>query len=283
MAQFLRKYQLDITDSTNGLQFSIDSLRIQFKIKAGVSKAPNTSEIKITNLNPTTRDSLHRALGAKIKLDAGYEGTSVATIFMGDVKKAYSKYEDVDWNTILEAGDGESLIQSDRIKISFAASTPTTQIIEQIAKQAGVGEGNLKDALAKGVAAGQLNPRGYSDMGNRLDVLNKIISTSGWQASIYNGNWLILGPATFIPGPMIVLNSESGMIGSPVNSTDIHKGGPTTLKVKCLLNNLIKPGSAIQIDDPQYQGQVYRVESLEHTGDNMDGNWVTESICKKVV
>jgi uncharacterized protein involved in tellurium resistance len=284
MAQFQRTYKLTITDSTSGRQFVIDSLRINFSIKAGVHKSPNTSHVKIYNLNDDTRKSIHLALGSIMTLDAGYEGTSTATIFKGDIKKAYSTYKDVDWETCLEAGDGENLIQNHRTNISVAPNTSWSQAVKMVATKSGIPVGNLVTAMSTIIAPGgdPILNRGYTDNSITIDALNKLLEVKGWSASIQNGTWLFLGPTSTAPGVMIVLDSTSGLIGFPENSTKLFKGGPTTLKVTCLLNNLIHPGTAIQINDPQYQGQTYRVDSLEHEGDNIEGSWLTKMLCRKV-
>ena len=88
-------------DGTDG-----KSLRVTFKIERSGTKTPGTSEIKIYNLSKDARAKLQQK-GIKVTLEAGYEDTGRARIFVGDLRVSDSKLTNGDWVTTLHLGDGE--------------------------------------------------------------------------------------------------------------------------------------------------------------------------------
>jgi hypothetical protein len=104
---------------------------------------------------------------------------------------------------------------------------------------------------------------------------DKYVSTAGYQWSIQDGVLQVLAPSETTLETVYVLNSSSGMIGSP------EKGEDGTIKGVSLLQGDIRPGRRIQFDSKMVKG-TFKTERVIHTGDTWGQNWYTELEAKPI-
>lgn len=247
----------------------ISGLRVTFKIIKTDKTEPNHSEIQIFNLTEDHR-SLVELEGTRCRLSAGYAG-SESQIFSGDVKKARSQKQDVDWVTHLELGDGWANFATARVTQFFGSGTNLVDVVKKLALELVKDPGNLLDQVSQ---LGVQFSNGYSVSGSAAQELTRVLEPYNLGWSIQDGRIEALGPTEFLPGEGPRISADSGLIGSPGIAT-AHKKGPRPVIVKCLLHPALRPGSGFQLDSKDLKGE-YRCTKVEHTGDTHGQEWTTE-------
>lgn len=248
----------------------IENLRVSFKVTKSLTKDPNSAEIKVYNLSAATRAKLP-GKGAKVILQAGYDQT-IEQVFIGDARIIESKQEGPDWVTSIECGDGARAAASSRVSTSFAGGTKVADVITKIGKTLKIDLGNLSD-VARGVKGEFV--QGYAAHGSSIKELDTALKAAGFELSIQDGALQVLAPGAVTTEQVIVLDSSSGLIGSPEMGSGDKKDKPPFLKAKSLLQPALKPGRKVHIKSIQYDGN-FRVSKVEHTGDTAGQDWYSE-------
>jgi hypothetical protein len=109
--------------------------------------------------------------------------------------------------------------------------------------------------------------------GKASDVLDKYLTSAGFTWSIRDGQLQILAKDATTFESVVVLNSASGLIGSP------EKGKEGYITFTSLLDGRLNPGSRVIINSLQVNG-VYRIESVNHVGDTWGSDWYSECEAK---
>lgn len=256
----------------------IKDLRVSFKVVKSLVKDPNTCEIKVYNLAESTRKALP-GTGAKIILWAGYQG-SIEQLYIGDAKTIDSVQDGTEWVTTVRCGDGERAIQSARISTSFGPGTPFGAVLTEIGRAAKVDIGNLGKVVSRLPSSAQY-VHGYTAHGLALSELDKVLKAAGFEWSIQDGALQVLAPGETTTEEVIVLSSETGLVGSPEMATGEKKASgkksekppaKPVLKAKGLLQGGFRPGRRVQVNSRQYNG-VFRCQKVEQEGDTASGPW----------
>lgn len=245
-------------------------LRVAFKIAKTDKKEPNTSEITVTNLAPSTRGRL-QAKGVKVLLEAGYAGTGLSRLFFGDARTIDHVRDGADWNSVIKCGDGERAVRYARLSESFAGGTTAGQILQVLAGAMGLATGNVA------AQAGALSTRfdhGYAVSGSVSQAIDRLVTSIGYTWSIQDGALQVLAPDQALDLPIPEVDPEHGLIGSPEMGTPETKGKPALLKFRSLLIPT-KPGAKVRLRSARYDG-VLRVKKCEFTGDTHGGDWYTD-------
>lgn len=255
------------------LQFT--DLAVQFSIKKTIKPEPNTCELHLFNLNREHRSALEQLDKVTVQIEAGYlEGTSV--LFLGDLRHIDSVREGADIVTTISSGDGEERYRKARVSVSVQKKTTTDNVLKQIAKALGVGEGNLSKAVAslKTVGLANLFSEGTVICGSASREMTHICRSVGLTWSIQDGKLQILPLGAALDGEAIKLTPETGLIGSP---TVDSKG---VLKAKMLMIPDVFPGRKMVLESERLKGQ-YRIEASTHTGDTHGGDWYIDVEAKR--
>jgi hypothetical protein len=267
-----------------------------FGVRKSDSKDPNTAEISINNLSATTRGQMQKK-GAKVVLLAGYAANQ-AQIFSGDARSISHLRDGPDWVTKLQCGDGETSYAYDWITESFRAGTSVGAVLNRIAESMRVGLGNVRQQAAR--LSSEQFVHGYAAHGRASAELNRILHSRGYTWSIQDGQLQVLKRGEYLPTTALVINAESGLIGTPELHTGEKKpdkksftpkaplgeeGDELTLgSVVSSLRDAAKGASSIQKSSTKDKGTVtvlkirslmqpsvkpgglIRVESFSHTG-----------------
>lgn len=133
--------------------------------------------------------------------------------------------------------------------------------------------------------------------GMARDVMREIATSTGAAWTIENGKLDVVKAKDTKPGDVIVLNSQTGMIGRPVQTFD-------GVIARMLLNTKVKPNTRLKIDEASidaatfstnYAGELgndvlktglatdglYKVVVVEHHGDTHGNAWYTEVVCHR--
>lgn len=250
------------------------TLRVVFKIEKTKDKAPNRADVDVYNLSPTNRELLKQYAGDKaqsfpLTIEAGYMNNR-EMLFKGDILTADSYQEGATWLTPIEASDGGKKYSSARFSKSYGRGTLVTSVLSEVITAFGIGPGN---ALAQLSAS----PRGFFKFqngvvvkGKIVDILDKYISSAGYQWSIQDEQLQLLQPRTGNQEPLVLLNSSSGLIGSP------EKGEKGKIIFRALIQSAIRPGRRVVVESNTATG-TFVVEKAKYQGDTWGNEWTVEA------
>jgi len=244
-------------------------LRVVFKVEASLAKSANTAKIEVYNLAETTRAKVSEK-GIATTLEAGYSGRS-SQIFGGKLEAGKSKRDGVDWVTSFQSTDGGPQLRAARINLSFK-KVAATEAFQRVVDTLGIGIGNANEKMRAGNIRGKLEQfsNGLVLSGPSQRELDRLARTFGYDWSVQNGQLQLLGPTDAIePGDAIVLNSDSGMIGSP------ESGEKGIVEVRSLLIPQLTPGRVVSLESRQING-FFRVEKVTYQGDTRGSDWYAD-------
>lgn len=253
----------------------VKDLRVSFSIEKALAEDPNDCKATIYNLSASTRGEL-QAKPLRVRLEAGYDG-ALSQIFVGDLRRAFSKHEGTTWVTELELGDGERAFQSARMNRSWKAGVSAKTVLAEAARSMGLKmptSGGDAKALAAQFAGG------VSVSGRSADAMTKILTPRGMSWSQQDGELQILKKGEARTEEAIVVSQANGMISVPEFGTPKKAGEPATLTVKMLLYPGIKPGSLLRVESESFAARggagLFRAKRIVHTGDTEGAEWFTE-------
>lgn len=274
MQQYLRKVRATFTGGfvVNPGGIHTHEMKINFNVSKGIGGEANSATVEIWNLNEGHRNAVGKELD-EITLEAGYMppngGSNVGIIFKGQFRDVEHRRDGPDIITKMTCGDGDKALRKAVTSKSFPAGTPVKDVVEELYSQ-----------LAKeGVSRGEIKlpddvkdfKRPYAMCGACKTELNTLGRGKNFYWSIQNGTFEVIPSDGYIGG-MVLITPKTGMVGVPT----ITDNG---VKVECLLNPEIRPNRRVQIEsqtlEMNSEGGIYRVSSLTHSGNNIDGKFVT--------
>lgn len=258
---------------------TIRDLRVAFHIEKNTGKRPNKASVTVTNMALTTR-ALFDKKPLIVQLAVGYDGEKNLTqLFSGDLRIADTVHEGPDVNTKFQMGEGDRAYTFGHVSRSFAGGSKVLDVVKGITDSIGL---ELPPSIA---AARDLQTEytgGSTIHGPFERELTSALTPIGMSWSIQDGNRLVILKDTQVRENEAVLIEEGkGMIGSPAFGTPKKLGENPMLKVKTLINPLIKAGGKIVVRSRDING-TFRVERLTNTGDTRGPNWYTEIAAKQL-
>ena len=249
-------------------------LRTIFHVTKDLEPEPNVCQLQIYNLNADHRGQL-QDLGPKkdalrgipVRLEAGY-GERLSQIWLGDLRTVTSYYDKPNWITVLGSGDGEKASKDSRIAVPMGPKTNLAVALRAIVKKLGVGEGNIEQ-LAERISqgkSGKIITHGKVFHGPTARVLHDFAESADLEYSIQDGAIQLLDRGKAKSEKAILLNSSTGMVGSP--SVD-NEGN---LSVPTLIIPDMNPGSLLVVEGKAIQGN-FRAEKVEWVGDTHGQDW----------
>jgi hypothetical protein len=264
--QYNRKFNL-LLSTRSGDTLDVGSLKVIFKIKKTDAQTPNTAEVRVYNLNETTSRRI-RSEFSKITIQAGYE-SNYGVIFLGNIKQVtYGRDNGVDSFVDISAGDGDEAYNYAIISTTISSGAKQSDQVAASAKSMsgnGIGTGFVDNM------GGQSLPRGKVMYGMARDYLRQSTQSTDATWSIQDGRLQIVKRSGILPSQAVVLNSKSGLIGTPEQTGN-------GLKARCLLNPLLKIGGRVMLDGDG----VYRLLAVEHLGDSLGNDWYSDITCLSV-
>lgn len=294
---FDRKYELIFghnvqrgTSQSSGLL--IRDLRITFKVEKTLESIPNSMVLEIYNLSKSSRSIIEEEFEKYSKLvgearttyppniflNAGY-GLNLKNIFTGNSAFVHHRQIGADIITTVECGDGESAFAAARLEKSFAPGVSVGTVIQDLKTALGLNAGQIK-----GLNENDTFPNGLTLSGPVKNHLDLIAERQGLEWSIQNGQLQMLPVALPTDEEVILLNSQTGLIGTPqkikmVNqSTLIIKDGVNAqsgIIANALLNGDIRPGRRIKVESKFFQGEVFKLRKCIYEGDTHSNKWFT--------
>ncbi|WCS27232.1 hypothetical protein LOK46_10565 [Methylobacterium sp. NMS14P] len=239
--QYLRKIGLTVSGSAGQRDFS--TLRVVFHVEQQTRQTPNIAEISIYNVSRQTAQQFIDKEFTKVTLTAGYEGNP-GVIFKGNIKfSRFGQETPVDKRLDIFCGDGDEpyvhAVTNKALPSGWTHKDVVDAALEPM-KAFGVTMGYVA-----GLPTTKFNgPRIL--FSNARDILRDTARATKTEWSIQNGQLQVLPYDGTLPGSEIILNSDTGLIGLPVQT-------PGGIVVRSLLNPIVMPGRVIRINNGSIQ------------------------------
>ncbi|SFU71247.1 phage protein [Alicyclobacillus macrosporangiidus] len=274
-----RRYRI-IVSNKSGIALDVSDLHVSFDVVKTINQQPNYSTVVIYNLNPTTENFIILE-GDHITIEAGYVGSQYGVIFDGDIiLPIRDKADNVTYRLTLYALDSHRQLNQAFANFTLNKGQSARSLIENLASKTTVPTplGFISDKLS----TTQL-PRGKAVFGLARDYLRQIAQTNSMAFYAENGEINFIHATDLPQGEIFDLTPASGLIGEPAQQ-DLG------VAFRCLLNPRLTINSFVHIDSSLIQAQayqigqvprpldsegIYRVISVEHSGDTRDTNWYT--------
>jgi hypothetical protein len=267
MQHWLRKVRVNIEGGPTINPGGLDGpqLRVQFKVSKTISGSPNEIEVKLFNLNKSSRNSIGKEFQG-LTLEAGYMppqgGGNVGIIGKGRIRDVESERDGPDIITTVYCGDGDQGFRKATISETIEKGTPIPEVVEKIYKdleKQGIGRGEWK--FPEGIRSLK---RPYSMCGSCIRELNTLGRGNDFYWSIQNEVLEIIPSDGFLSGSLLI-SPETGMIGSPT----VTDNG---VKVSALLNPDARPNRLFEYKSEFASGKA-RASTVDLDGDNQEGDF----------
>lgn len=191
-------------------------------------------------------------------------------IFLGEFKQCIS-YKDgrsTEWITDIQAFEGGYFYEYGYINTTFVKGLEFVDVVNYMLES----DKNTKIGYIT-PEIGRL-PRNKTFIGQTMDLLGR--EYGGYEAFIDKGQFNILDANDVIPGELLVITDDSGLLGTP-------KRSQTLFTVNMLFEPQIRIGQAVSLMSdnlPQYN-HAYKVMSVKHSGtisERMSGALTTEVV-----
>nr|WP_156446597.1 hypothetical protein [Bradyrhizobium sp. CCH1-B1] len=262
-------------------------------MRLAVVQSPNSAEILVTNLSEATAQKIRKE-GQKVSLTVGYQGGPSIAFTGNIIQKRVGRENPVDTYLAIVAQDGDIAYNFATVSKTLAAGSTfkdQVDVVLEAMKPHGVTKGYISDLGAKKM------PRARTLFGMARDAMRDIAISAGANWTIQDGKLDVVKFGETKPGDVIVLNSQTGMIGRPVQTFE-------GVIARMLINPRVKPNALIKIDEasidaaaftPGIPGALgnsnlakgiaadglYKIVVVEHHGDTHGNAWYTEVICHR--
>jgi hypothetical protein len=243
-------------------------MRVAFSVDKNSQSSTNKASITVSNLSATTMSRIENSNGV-VSLLAGYEDEAGAKLlFVGNVKRFERKYSPPNIDFTMESQDGERVLNSTFINISYGAGTPGIVVLQAIAGQLGT--------VARFPASipTAIYQNGFAFAGLARDALNRATKKLEFNWTIQNGELLFFTDTSPSPIRAPLITKGSGLKGVPekleIDGTRKKPGW----KITSVLNSDIIPSGLVSIQSQVANG-LFKVETVKHEGDNYGSEWNT--------
>ena len=261
--------------ATNGI--GIYSLRVTFTVTRTEDKDPDTCEITITNANADSR-ALFQRKPLSIRLEAGYDG-DLRTLFIGDLTYAQSRYEGTEWVTTLQVGDGMRAYRNARVSQTFREGVTALEALKVVAKSL---QFALPNVLLSDPSLQSQFASGLTLQGAAQEQMTRLLEPLGYRWTIQSGRLVVLKSTEVLSNDAIVVDSFSGLIGSPEAGTPEKDGKAPITTIECLLNYDINPGRLLLLTSRQHRDAKFKVLKVTNVGDTHGGEFKTTVEAKPI-
>jgi len=255
----------------------VDDLYIRFSCQKNKSSVDaNSCSIDIYNLNEDRRNAINEKEDILI-LEAGYaEEYGAERIFIGDITSVTHRYDVNNIITTIDVKDGYNFITKDKRAVSFASAS-VKQMLNSILEDV-----NLKSNLALINFSDFKFNYGYSYAGSTKMLLDNLTSFVGINWSVQN-NEIFFDKNEFLDYQVaIILNKYTGMTGSPERiktkktETNDDKNINGWQVSSLLLPHALPGGNVLLSSRITGDNKRMKIINVQHTGDNIDGNFQTD-------
>lgn len=292
---FRRTYELVLGEPNDtglrieGNEEQNEGLQLQFSIKKTINNKDDQDKasISLTNLSD---DSLNyvKETSSVVILKVGYGGDN-KLLFQGVIQEIESddRLSGEDRVTTFRCLPGTNASYKPTISRTFPEETTPRQVLESLVSdsesisQASFNSDYIDDPI----------PFGYSIEGSTSNTLKEMSRDFGFNFRI-DGDKLYIADQNKYEKPnsaqkAFVFSPVTGLKGVPTYVTGDGKevkGAKNKrkgVKFTSLINPLVRPGSAVKLEDAPLEG-IYRVNSVEYKGSWRGTTWDAVHLCSKL-
>jgi hypothetical protein len=248
-----------------------DDLRIKFKVERTGLWTPNIGHVEVYGLNEVDRKfAQHKSV--PVALYAGY-GTDLKLVAIFNAVQVNSKHDGAEWVTKFEGGEGHRSFVNAHASASFSAGTPIGKAITQFGQllgkipassQATINQASAGRSFRNGYAVHKKAEKAFKELCDHLAV-----------EPCFSGDEIIIAPKGSTTQDVFVITPDTGLVGSPEYASQPQPGKPQLLKVKVMLNPLLRVKGLVILESAAHSGR-YRIATLTHEGDSYGGTWYTD-------
>lgn len=278
-----RNYLLKV--GVPGKQYlEISGLNIQFQVQKSSNnkRKGNHASVSIYNLSEDNKRVLEDD-GVVVYLEVGYADTGLHELFSGQVTDIQTDRNGEDLVTILTLDSLYSGLNHTLISKLIAPGSTLEELFRRIAKDMP----DVTQTKFSGPTLQKKVPDGYPVNGTPRQALTEVCDAYGLEWQIDSGILYItdVGYSFMTNKQAFVLNEMSGLIERPEvddvekkrSKNNQKKPKKDGLKIKCLLNPLIKSGGMIKLEFGEFSG-FYKVVNITHNGEIYGNAWTTTLI-----
>jgi hypothetical protein len=232
-------------------------LRARFQLLSRSALSPGQAVILITN------PPIQQALAAVAKeytnwtIDAGYQDGH-GVIFKGNlIQGIYGRESPTDTLLTLYVADGDLGHNYGTVKTTLPPGSTPQQHLD-VAMQA-LGPLGLTLGYVGVNLSTPTYPRAVTLWGMARDVLSNIAKSKNATVSYQQGKVMIVPQGQSAPGGVVVLNSQTGMVGMPSRTIE-------GIMVRCLINPANHIHGQVHINEADIQGTISPLQPNEGFG-----------------
>ncbi len=285
MPQYDRVMDVLIGEAGTQQALSVSGLRVDFHIKKVSTTDVNTARVDIFNLNPDQRAKL-KSTKQVLVLKAGYaDATGPEILFRGDVTLVTVTKVPPNVVTRIECGDGTEALLDTRVSLTYKEGVSAKQILRDLLKKIPLAEkSGIVDRVINAIPDSQYG-NGFAAAGLAKNAMDTVTGKLGLEWSIQDHEIKVVEKDGTDGTQAILISQRTGMIEAPERSLNIVKKSKKRgiakdrpgWTVRSLLLPFVEPGGVVKIEADEIPlGSVFRVESVEHQGDNYGNEWTTE-------
>ncbi len=236
-----------------------------------LERTPSKATIHVYNFAPTSRAETDiRPL--HVKLRGGYVDETPALIFEGDAYYTASRIDGPNWITTIQASDGHRANKYARVSQTFGMGTPVSAVLSTLLAKQGL---TMPTSVASAREFLTMFPQGITLHGLASEETEKLAKRFGFTYSIQNGAAQFLRDSDVRLDEALVINQETGMLGSPATAVPTRKGKPPVMTARSWLRADMLPGIETKVESKTVNG-LFKVLNVVHTGDLRGKAWFTE-------
>lgn len=274
-----RSYNLTFVASGQTLTLTQTSeqrgLCIEFITTKTISKEPNVSEVTIYNASSQTINTLQK--NGLLSLSCGYQDEN-SIIMSGWASDSEIKNDGKGSTSIkLSLIDGLGIDGNLLIKTEFSSKSTSTKIVAALvdfikSKMLGI-------RIAPYIILTPIIYESSTSMfGDAYDLLDTTLRDCGYRVHIENGVLTILKATQSINEAFTVISSSTGMIGAakPVKKLDSDNKAQVGCEFETILNPSLKLAKSVKVISNSVN-DLFRLESIVHAGNSLEGTWTTKA------
>ena len=249
------------------------NLSIEFNVEKDTTRTPNKAKIRVINFGRNIARSLPNK--PEVQLIAGYKDWS-STIFSGQADRVYYHQDTTEAFLDIEAKDSGSSYRAATLSRSFGSNTAVLDVLKYALDQMGVGYGNL-DTVSSQITTRQgltTFAQGYAANGAARELVQSIITSSGFRWSIQDGAINIRSGNEPINKQAVKLITGGGLIGSP------SKDARGKVSARAHLLPFIYPGRIVVLESLDVEGN-FSVSKCKYTGKSYTTDWYVDIVLRE--
>ncbi|HEX3045404.1 MAG TPA: hypothetical protein VHY08_11665 [Bacillota bacterium] len=244
-----QKAQLVIADRC----LEYPELAYEFEINFSTDSDSNTGNLKIYNLSSATIDLFQK--GQLFMLSAGYR-EDLGVILLGVIVSATSAWEGTEKITTAIIGDCTDRWLKVTINNTWRAGITASQVAKDIVANLGLGTEGIQ--IPKDITY----PRGKTFSCTCKRALEELARDLKLKLH-FTGGKLYLKPEEAGLSDIVLLNSDTGLMGSPEKVDDGQEKSKNRYKVQSLLNHRLRTDAVVKIESQSLQG-LWRIDKGKH-------------------